>query len=178
MKTNEEILLGVKRGDASDFELLYARYKEKLHDFILAASNYDYYLTEEVVQITFIKIWETRERIDMDKSFGSYITTIARNTLMTYYNHRKTERAYCSKFTYESLSTYETEEAVVSRLTLEHVNKIIKLIPPARQRIFVMSKKYGYSNKAIAQRLTLSENTVESQLTKAHLFMRRYKNVI
>ena len=63
-------------------------------------------------------------------------------------------------------------------LTLEHVNKIIKLIPPARQRIFVMSKKYGYSNKAIAQRLTLSENTVESQLTKAHLFMRRYKNVI
>jgi DNA-binding NarL/FixJ family response regulator len=41
-----------------------------------------------------------------------------------------------------------------------------------------MSKKYGYSNKAIAQRLTLSENTVESQLTKAHLFMRRYKNVI
>ena len=157
---------------------MYARYKEKLHNFILAVSNYDYYLTEEVVQITFVKIWETRERIDMDKSFGSYITTIARNTLMTYYNHRKTERAYCSKFTNESLSTYETEEAVVSRLTLEHVNKIIKLIPPARQRIFVMSKKYGYSNKAIAQRLTLSENTVESQLTKAHLFMRRYKNVI
>ena len=178
MKTDEEILLGVKRGDASECELLYARYKEKLHNFILAVSNYDYYLTEEVVQITFVKIWETRERIDMDKSFGSYITTIARNTLMTYYNHRKTERAYCSKFTNESLSTYETEEAVVSRLTLEHVNKIIKLIPPARQRIFVMSKKYGYSNKAIAQRLTLSENTVESQLTKAHLFMRRYKNVI
>ena len=83
MKTNEEILLGVKRGDASDFELLYARYKEKLHNFILAVSNYDYYLTEEVVQITFVKIWETRERIDMDKSFGSYITTIARNTLIT-----------------------------------------------------------------------------------------------
>ena len=61
MKTNEEILLGVKRGDASDFELLYARYKEKLHNFILAVSNYDYYLTEEVVQITFVKIWETRE---------------------------------------------------------------------------------------------------------------------
>ena len=56
MKTNEEILLGVKRGDASDFELLYARYKEKLHNFILAVSNYDYYLTEEVVQITFVKI--------------------------------------------------------------------------------------------------------------------------
>jgi len=178
MKTNEEILLGVKAGNSSAFEMLYNQYSIKLNNFILSISNYDNYLAEEIVQITFMKIWEIREKIEMDKSFGSYLTTIAKNLLINHYNKKKLETAYFLKAQKQSPGIYSTDEEINLHFAQERVNTILRMIPPARQKIFIMSRQFGLTNKEIAKKLTLSENTIESQLSKSFIFMRKYRNVI
>lgn len=45
--------------------------------------------------------------------------------------------------------------------------KAVQKLPERCRQVFTLRKVYGYSQKEIAARMNISENTVEQQLTKA-----------
>lgn len=55
-----------------------------------------------------------------------------------------------------------------------YIDSLIDKLPPARREIFLLSRKHYLSNKEIADQLQISENTVESQMTKAIFFMKQH----
>ena len=61
-------ICNLRRGDIASFEYLYNVWSGKLYNFVMRISRGDTYLTEEIVQSVFIKVWEGRELIDTDKS--------------------------------------------------------------------------------------------------------------
>ena len=82
LDTEKDTLLNLKKGSSDDFEKLFNMYGAKLYHFVLKLSSGNKYLAEEMVQRTFIKIWETHTSVNPDKSFISYLCTIAKNMLV------------------------------------------------------------------------------------------------
>ena len=162
----------LKKGDILSFEYLYNCWSGKLYNFVMRISRGDGYLAEEIVQYVFIKVWENHESLDPDKSFGSYLCTIAKNQLVNIYQHRMQEYLYQEKTTSSEQSENTTEKEVDYHLLEEYINSLIEQLPPARKEIFMLSRRSLLTNKEIAEKLHVSENTVESQITKAISFLR------
>ncbi len=73
-----DTLFELKNGSQEAFVKLYREYSPRLYNFInsVVRSKYD---AQDILQSTFLKIWEKRVDIDLERNFESYIYTIARN---------------------------------------------------------------------------------------------------
>lgn len=169
---NEELKL-LRNASMQSFENLYHRYSGKLYNFVMKVSKGDSYIAEELVQRTFIKVWENRTHIDPDKSFISYLCTIAKNMLLNEYEHQTVQFIYQEYVKANVIDEdRSTEKEVEKNLLEEYIDKLAEELPPKRREIFILSKKDGLSNKEIAQQLQIAESTIETQLSKAFAFMR------
>ena len=65
-----------------------------------------------------------------------------------------------------------TEKQVDKDLLEDYIDKLANELPPKRREIFILSRKQGLSNKEIALQLQISESTIETQLSKALIFMK------
>lgn len=175
----------LQEGSSDAFERLFHQYGGKLYNFLLKLSSGDTYLAEEIVQRTFIKIWDMHTQINPDKSFISYLCTIAKNMLMNEYEHQVVEyvyKEYISKyFSVEENITPENE--LSKKLLEEYIDKLTEQLPPARREVFILSRKEMLSNKEIAEKLNITESTIQTQLSKALNFMKEqlahyYKEIL
>ncbi len=171
--TEKEELELLRNGSKQSFDALYYRYSGKLYNFVMKISKGDKYIAEELVQRTFIKIWETREYINPEKSFISYLCTIAKNKLLNEYEHQTIKFIYQE---YVMLNTIDidssTEKEVDKHLLEKYIDELTDKLPPKRKEIFILSRKEGLSNKMIAKQLNITESTIETQLSKALSFMK------
>lgn len=172
-ENRNELLQSLKEGSFSAFEKLYNLYSGKLYNFMMRLSSSNQYMAEEVVQQTFIRIWEVREKIDPTENFISYLCTIARNMSMNMYQHQTVEYIY-TEYLLKSSSERDcqTEENTDLRFLNDYIDSLAEELPPSRKRIFLLSKRQGYTNKEIAAMLDISESTVATQLSLAVKFMR------
>ncbi|MEI6679362.1 MAG: sigma-70 family RNA polymerase sigma factor [Mariniphaga sp.] len=93
MKTEKEIIEELRGGVASAFDHLYGAYSHKLYYFSLSIlkSKED---AAEVVQNTYLKIWEKRKSIDSSHSFKSFLFTVAYHIAIDLLRERLNERKY------------------------------------------------------------------------------------
>ena len=126
-----------------------------------------------MVQSTFIRIWEVREKIDTDLSFISFLCTIAKNLLMNMYQRQTVEYIYNEYLIKKGDDRdSQTEENVDLHFLNEYIDSLAEELPAQRRKIFLLSKRQQYSNKEIAEQLGISESTVATQLSLAVKFMR------
>jgi RNA polymerase sigma-70 factor (ECF subfamily) len=150
----------------------------------MKVSKGDSYMAEELVQRTFIKVWETREYVNPDKSFISYLCTIAKNMLLNEYEHQTIQFIYEEYIKVKTAENEDsTEKEIDKKLLEEYIDKLADKLPPKRKQIFILSRKEGLSNKEISKQLNISESTIETQLSKALSFMKsqlilHYDNIL
>lgn len=164
-----------RRGDTASFTKLYELHSGKVYNFVLKLSQGDTYLAEEIVQNVFIKLWQVREDIDPAKSLSSFVCTIAKNMVINVYLHKMHEATYRNAIKYDISQSveYTTEKEVDYQFLESYIDSLIEKLPPVRRQIFILSRRQHLRNKEIAQQLSLSENTVESQLSKAISFIKK-----
>lgn len=172
MKLDKCLLIKLRDGDEKAFESLFWKYNEHIYNFILSIFHDDF-TSEDITQNVFLKIWERRESIDIDLNFESYIFTIARNLAYKEMELRlvsqKLSDAIAEKLVDENLLM---EERIDSESLREYIHGLVEELPDARRRIFQLSRYEHLSNKEIATRLSISEKTVETQMTRALRFLR------
>jgi len=174
LKEETDDLIALRNGSPQAFERIYHRYGGKLYNFIMTLSHGDRYLAEEIVQSVFIKLWEVREQIHPEKSVIFYLSTIGKNMLMNTYQRQTIEFVYRKLLSEQQVDYDTTTEEEIDRKWLENfADELIRQLPPSRQKIFILSRKEGYSNKQIAEMLNISVSTVETQLSLAMKFMRK-----
>lgn len=167
-------LHALKGGSDKAFETIYRRYSGKLYNFIMTISRGDTYLAEEIVQSTFIKLWEVREQIEPERSILSYLSTIAKNMLMNKYQRQTIEFLYQQLLLKEQPAYDTATEKETDRKWLEdYVDELIEQLPPSRKKIFILSRKKELSTKEIAEIMQISVSTVETQLSLATKFIRK-----
>lgn len=129
---------------------------------------------QEIVQVVFIAIWENRLQIDANKSFPAYIQSIARHTI---YNQLK-RAVYRQRFIDYTMREAEaetgfTEDNYQYKELQEVIENAIAEMPPRRREIFYLSRSKGLSYKEIAHKLSITESTVNTQISKSIEFLRK-----
>jgi RNA polymerase sigma-70 factor (ECF subfamily) len=168
----------LKNSSMQSFDALYFRYSAKLYNFVLKISKGNSYMAEELVQRTFIKVWENRDQINPDKTFISYLCTIAKNMLVNEYEHQTIQFIYNEYVRIQVTDIENITELDVDKMLLdEYIEKLTEKLPPKRREIFILSRRKGLSNKQISELLHISESTIETQLSKALAFMKNELNM-
>lgn len=169
----KHLLVELKNGSFQAFERIYHRYSGKLYNFIMRISSGNQYMAEEVVQSTFIRIWEVHDKVNPDTSFISFLCTIAKNLLMNMYQRQTVEYVYKEYLRNSGVDRdSQTEENIDLRFLNDYIDSLAEELPSQRKKIFILSKRHHNTNKEIAVMLGISESAVATQLSLAVNFMR------
>lgn len=169
--SDQQLMKEIRSDNFKVFTELYNRYKHILFQFVLRLSHGDYSMAEEIVQETFIIIWENRKKIVVEFSFQGYLKKVSRNLFLKETAKRIHEQLMISQIEHVSEAENCVENEVELNLLLEEVERIISMLPPARQRVYRLKHSEHFSQKEIASQLGISENTVESHLKQSTKFL-------
>lgn len=155
----------LKEGNLSSFDELYSTYKPRLFTYIYQKTESEYY-ADEVVQVTFVKLWEKRSKLRTDIPLSAQIFQIAKSSLIDIF--RKVER---EKVKLRMIDETNVEPAYGSANEDEFASFIwtiaAKEMPPVRGRVFMLRVKDQLSYEEISNILNISVKTVGRHINLA-----------
>lgn len=173
--SNKESLLinGLNKGNHDSFRQIFEIYASDLYSFSMKYVK-SKGVAEEIVQDTFIKLWDKREAVKTEGSFRSLLITIALNSIRKHFNLLARENDIKDELLVAL--TEESEEYNEDDNYNELVNKLQGLIdqlPPRRKEVFHKKKILGMKAKEIALELDITVKTVEYHVAEAMRFLKK-----
>jgi RNA polymerase sigma-70 factor (ECF subfamily) len=169
----------LKKGNPDAFKevflLLYPRLKGYCRLFIADES-----LVEDVIQETFLALWEKRESIKTDKSIESLIFVMVRNRCL---NELRNQRLEGEKIDPENLKVNELqflyqldfnskEEKSLEEMLIESFQQAVNELPEKMKNVFTLCKIEGKNQKEVAENLGISIKMVEKHIAGAKQHIR------
>ncbi len=142
-----------------------------------------YYLCDEdeakgVVQDAFVKLWEISYSLNSDSNLRNFLFTLVKNGSLNILKHRQVLLNHHEKIKgmeirhqYESLSRIHDDYLELNELK-EKIDRAVMNLPEHCRVVFEMSRFEELKNREIAEKLGVSQKTVEAHLTKALKIMR------
>ncbi|QSE98883.1 RNA polymerase sigma-70 factor [Fulvivirga lutea] len=158
----------IKEGDEQAFKSLYDALFNKL---IFRAT---YFLeskeeAEDVIQNVFLKLWKSRENLEITGSIEAYLNNAVKNSCLNKLERKKTRLSYIN---YLSNTVEPNTQQFTDPFFIEKLNTSIDSLPEKCKEVFIKSRFKGRKNKEIAQELNISIKTVENQMGKALSILR------
>lgn len=133
---------------------------------------------KSVVQEAFIKLWEIRDELNSDSNLRNFLFTLVKNNCLNILKRRQILLKHHEEikwmemhYQYESLSGIGENYLEFNELK-EKIDLAIKNLPEHCRVVFEMSRFEDLKNREIAEKLGISQKTVEAHLTKALKILR------
>ena len=170
----EKLLLeNIKNNDKASFSILFTQYYKDLVTFSFGIVR-NLNTAEEIVQDVFIKLWENRASLQIDRSLKSYLLKSVQNYSLNWLQHIKVQSRFASYTKdHQSLSDNETENYVLYSELKKNLQQALNKIPVENARAFRMNRFENLSYPEIAQKLGVSTRTIEVRISKALYFLRK-----
>ncbi len=162
----------LRQGDRQAFAELYDRYWEMLYRYVASVlrGRAD---AMDVVQDTFVALWQQRDTLDGVGSLSAYLKAMAR------YKALKSIRTHIREHDYlESLLDFfnRHEESPETLMVVDELRAVIdseiERLPAMMRQVFIMSREENLSHKEIASKLIISDKTVKKQISNALKILR------
>lgn len=122
---------------------------------------------EEVVQQVFCKMWEKNVVLTEIQSVNAYLYRSVHNACLNYLKRNQVRRAHHSGIRYAAQEgVQDTDRAALKELQ-DKIAGSINALPEQCRTIFQMSRFEHLKYREIADKLGISEKTVENQVGKA-----------
>ncbi len=163
-----QLLTDVKNSDKNALQQLFNQYHDTLYHFIVYRVHDDD-LAQDIVQDTFLRVWNNREKLDPSKSFFSLIAKIGTNLCYDHFRHQEVRIRHKDTIPKPEQSHYDDPQGSHELNELQdEINRVVNEHLPEKCRdIFILSRIEGLANQDIANILNLSRRTVENQLYRA-----------
>lgn len=161
-------------GSVHAFECLYRLHSKAL----LANIKYlvkDNEISSEILQDVYLKIWESRFTIDLERSYKGFLFTIARNMVYDYLRKVALDEKRRSVLISQALENYtHVEEELISKENKKILKEALDYLPEQCRRVYTLSKIEGKSHNEISQLLNISTATVNNHIVKGNRQIRNY----
>lgn len=173
-KKNINLLnISLKKGDTRAYQTIFDMYYARLFSYVNTYTKNDSD-AKDIVQETFIKLWNNKENINADSSILAFLHKIAYNIFIDNYRKGKRHQNLLASLSYEAVNNAtENEDNDITIKKIEIVKKSISELPPRCQQVFKLSKYEGLKYAEIAETLNISIKTVEAQMGKAFSYIRK-----
>lgn len=169
----KELLLRLQGGDHAAFEQVYNQYYYNLTGHLIRLlKSTD--LAQEVVQDTFMALWEHRDRLDTDKPIKPYLFKIATNHTFNIFkkaSHDQKYRAYLSPIIEAGYEQIETE--IFKKENEKILQDILEKMPQKQREVFILCKLQGKSYQEVSDQLNISLHTIHTHIKRSHQFLKQ-----
>jgi RNA polymerase sigma-70 factor (ECF subfamily) len=170
LQLSSDVISGLIHGDIDAFRTIYDIFFKKVFHFVcrLSLSAED---AEEITQDVFVKLWEKRSSVLIDRNLNSFLYKIAQNMIIDKYRqyaaHECRLRKIINSDKTKIVNTSATEQLVNYYELSGIITCLIDDLPKGRRTIFKLNREKGLTYKEIAEILKISQGTVEKQISKA-----------
>ncbi len=164
---DQNIWGNVVNGDVDALRILHNKY---YYQMWLWASKYtrNNAFAEELVSDCFIKLWERRHSILIEKSLKSYLYLMLRNQIVS--QARKSKLKLVIGF--DNIPDIPDELTISNQEYYAALYRAIQKIPEQRRKILELAAFESFTYKEIAAQLDISVNTVKTQMGRAYQFLK------
>mgnify|MGYP002592198459 FL=1 len=172
-KQQEYFVMSALRQDSKEaFSLLFQTYYT---DLVLFCGNFvkDKDSCEDIVQSIFLKLWNDRKHIQIEISLKSYLLKAVRNSCLDEFRHIEIVRQYETEYGSSVLDNYDTENYILYSDLYAHLSRALEKIPDLYKEAFVLNRFEGLKYREIAEKLNVSERTIEVRVSKTLDLLRK-----
>jgi RNA polymerase sigma-70 factor (ECF subfamily) len=162
MTNDNDLVARLKRRDHRGYMQLFDDYFKPLHRFATRLVG-DHEAASDIVQSVFIALYERAHRIEPDIKLAAWLTTATRNRCLNYLRDLRVElrdkALYLQAYEEADALEYLDDEALILK-----IREIMQELPGKCREICELRFYHNLKLEEIAERLSLSLNTVKVQL--------------
>ena len=174
--SDQELYEEMKSGSVNAYNALFERHWESLYSISVHLLR-DREIAKDVIQEVFLSFWENRLTSDI-QNVGGYLSRSAKFASLKHIRddhsslHQQIDHA-------ENLTSAEEHRLDTEELE-QQIDGVIAELPERCREVFLLSREEHLTNKEIAQKLDLSQRTVETHISNAlkHLKNRLPKDLL
>lgn len=166
--TDHELVDLMKDGEDAAFSEIYNRYWKKL--LAVAANKTDGRVeeAEEIVQDIFVSLWNRRDQLELTSTLENYLAVSVKYRIIKSLARKDRHRQYALQNQHTSaVSGNPTQDWLEFEELRSRLEVLVAGLPEKCRLVYTLSRENGYSQKQIAEEMSISEKTVEAHLGKA-----------
>lgn len=173
---NDDLLLEeLRNGNRQAFEQLFERYWKPLYMASLKRIREEAD-AKDLLQDLFVSIWVRREQLPEHVSWASYLHGALRHKIINYLQASRVRIEYANAVlhAYPEPAAAETDSRLLTDDLRQVLEQATDAMPGRMKEIFLLSYSDGYTPHEIAERLSLSLQTVKNHLAESKSVIRRF----
>lgn len=161
------------RGDEEAFRELFGYYYPKVLTLLgtFISNEED---VKDLAQSIFMKIWQIRLSLSDVRNFGAFLYRMCRNAATDYCRTKKVHISMSDY--YEEPATVALDELFFAKEAEIQMDNRLRKMPDKRRTVYTLSRKLGFSNDDIADKMNISKKTVENHLNAALKELRKHSS--
>lgn len=165
--TDQELAIFLTKGDELAYTQIYQRYFQLLYTYTYKKLR-DQDQAKDILHDFFALLWVKRDQLPVIENLAAYFFTGINRKLIDYFLHQKVEAKYISSFAgFLQQEEGKTDHLIREKQLIAHIDAEINELPPRMREVFQLSRKQHLSHKEIAERMNISEKTVDRQVSNA-----------
>jgi RNA polymerase sigma-70 factor (ECF subfamily) len=167
------LVVRLVEGDKNAFSEIFSIYYKDLVMFAFSLTK-EMTISEEIVQETFVKLWEDHEDLEVKTSLKSLLLKSVQNRCIDWHRHNKIVNDHKKYLLLNnSFFEYNTENYLTWSELNDLVEIAMKKMPEKMKQAYEMNRKDGLKYQEIADNLSVSVRTVEVRISQALEFLRK-----
>lgn len=158
-----ELIQEILSGNVEGFSRLVGAYERGIYSYLYKLCN-NKEDALDLTQVTFIKVYNSLNRLKSDDNIKPWIYRIAHNSFIDYLRSKKESQNIDEcEFVY----TVTPEDLVISKYMIKSINEIISSLPYEYKSVFILRAAENLSFREIGFILKLSESTARCRYLRA-----------
>jgi RNA polymerase sigma-70 factor (ECF subfamily) len=156
------------------FQEIFYKYYEPLCKYAFTIVK-EPHSCEDIVQETFLRIWEKKQNLIGSEELTWYLYTAIRNNCLSFLE--KKQKTVLGDFNGQEIIDTPGESPAPLATEADYdtlLKKALENLPPKCREVFVLSRVSNLTYKQISDSLGISIKTVENQMGKALKILRSY----